>query len=156
MLFRSQNDVPKKVYGFDSFEGFGDRAQFDATENSSIETQGSFADTSYELVKSKIDRLNLGDQVIIIKGFFSSSLRTVEDRKFCFVHLDCDLYQAYLDCISFFYDRMVPGGVILFDEYNDPPWPGCNRAVDEFLLDKPERLIEISSDNYIRYFIRKA
>jgi hypothetical protein len=22
--------------------------------------------------------------------------------------------------------------MILFDEYNDPPWTGCNKAVDEF------------------------
>jgi hypothetical protein len=155
-LYLAQNNISKKVYGFDSFEGFPDRAHPDASEISAIDTYGSATDTSYELVQSKIDSLNLAEQVILIKGFFSSSLYAVEDRQFCFVHLDCDLYESYRDCLTFFYDRMVLGGVILFDEYNDPPWPGCNRAVDEFLLDKPEKLIEVSSDNYIRYFIRKV
>jgi hypothetical protein len=50
---------------------------------------------------------------------------------------------------------MAPGGVILFDEYNDPPWPGCNRAVDEFLADKPEKLELINMNNYQKYFIMR-
>ena len=57
--------------------------------------------------------------------------------------------------LEFFYPRVTSGGVILFDEYNDPPWPGCNKAVDEFLADKPETLQEIERDNHVKYFIRK-
>ena len=76
-------------------------------------------------------------------------------EKFCFASLDCDIYESYKECLEFFYPRLVPGGVVLFDEYNDPPWPGCNKAVDEFLADKPEQLEEIESDNFIKYFFRK-
>jgi hypothetical protein len=46
-------------------------------------------------------------------------------------------------------------GIILVDEYNDPPWPGCNKAVDEFLMDKPEVLERIESDNYEKWFFAK-
>jgi hypothetical protein len=51
---------------------------------------------------------------------------------------------------------LVKGGVILLDEYDDPPWPGCNKAVDEFLADKPEKPVAIQSDNFVKYFIRKT
>jgi hypothetical protein len=155
-LYLAQNNARKKVFGFDSFVGFGDLACLDPGWDASTRANSLFTDTSYEMVQAKIERLNLTEHVIIVKGFFSSRLGAVEDRRFCFVHLDCDLYESYKTCLGFFYNRMVPGGVILFDEYNDLPWPGCNRAVDEFLLDKPETLMEISSDNYIRYFIRKS
>ena len=50
---------------------------------------------------------------------------------------------------------MSPGGIVLFDEYNDPPWPGCNLAIDEFLADKPEKLMAITMNNYEKYFIQK-
>jgi hypothetical protein len=30
---------------------------------------------------------------------------------------------------------VVPGGVVLFDEYGIPPWEGESRAVDEFFSD---------------------
>ena len=50
---------------------------------------------------------------------------------------------------------MSVGAVILLDEYNDPPWPGCNKAVDEFLAERPESLQLISLDNYEKYYIVK-
>ena len=49
-----------------------------------------------------------------------------------------------------------PIWIILFDEYNDAPWPGCNKAVDEFLRDKPETPQEIEIDNYQKWFIRRG
>jgi O-methyltransferase len=76
-------------------------------------------------------------------------------EQFCFVHLDCVIYESYKSCIEFFYPRLASGGVILFDEYNDPPWPGCARAVNEYLADKPEKLVEITSDNQTKYYLRK-
>jgi hypothetical protein len=51
---------------------------------------------------------------------------------------------------------LTPGAIVVFDEYDDPAWPGCNAAVDEFLSDKPERLIEICRDNYVKtYFVKQ-
>jgi hypothetical protein len=55
------------------------------------------------------------------------------------VHLDCDIYESYKTCLDSLYDQVVPGGVILFDEYACPVWPGATRAVDEFFSDKPEK-----------------
>jgi len=51
---------------------------------------------------------------------------------------------------------MSPGGIILFDEYDDPPWPGCRLAVDEFLADKLEKPLAITMDNYQKCFIEKG
>ena len=41
----------------------------------------------------------------------------VADRSFCFVHVDVDLFEPTRESIAFFYPRMVPGGVMLFDDY---------------------------------------
>lgn len=71
------------------------------------------------------------------------------------MHLDCDLYGSYKECLEFFYPRMNLGAIVLFDEYNDPPWPCCNQAVDEFLGDKPEKLEEIERPNHQKYFFTK-
>ena len=50
---------------------------------------------------------------------------------------------------------MSLGGVILANDYNKPPWPGCKKAVDEFLTGKPEKLQVVEMDNYQRYYICK-
>jgi hypothetical protein len=93
--------------------------------------------------------------VTLVRGYFQDTLPKYCDSQFCFVHLDCVIYESYRRCLEFFYPRMVTGGVILLDEYKDPPWPGCTQAVDEFVADKPERITEIKSDNYIKYYLRK-
>jgi hypothetical protein len=53
------------------------------------------------------------------------------------------------------FPRMVTGGIMFLDEYKDPTWPGCTQAVDEFLTGKAERIIEIKSDNHLKYYLRK-
>jgi hypothetical protein len=62
----------------------------------------------------------------------------VEDRRFKLVHIDVDLYQPTRDSVEFFYPRMVPGGVILCDDYGSTRCPGARRAMDEFFFEKPE------------------
>ena len=153
-----QHLLCKVVHGFDSFEGFGESVEFDLRlggQESNDKRVGGFNETSYELVRQKVAKLDLEDVVRLHKGFFASTLPECSDEAFSFVHLDCDIYESYKECLNFFYPRMPPGGIILFDEYNDPPWPGCNLAIDEFLADKPERPIEIESDNFQKWYVQK-
>jgi hypothetical protein len=54
---------------------------------------------------------------------------------------------------------MVTGGYIVFDEYEwTPTYPGAGKAINEFLLDKPEsiqRCPELGG-NSARHFIVKG
>lgn len=148
----------KMIYGFDSFSGFDDSVHRDMKLGSAefIEKEGVlFTKTTEGLVKHKIRMTKAADRVQLVKGYFKESLQAFSGESFCFVHLDCDLYESYRTCLSFFYPRMCTSGIILFDEYNDPVYKGCNVAVDEFLADKPEKPIQIQRDNYIKYYIQK-
>jgi O-methyltransferase len=95
------------------------------------------------------------NNVELAVGFFSQTLSFYAQRQFSFVHLDCDIYGSYKECLEFFYPRLCPGGIILFDEYNDPPWPGCSKAIDEFLRDKAEKPQRTVANNYEKYYIVK-
>ncbi len=55
--------------------------------------------------------------------------------------------------VRMLFDRMSPNGVLLFDEYDDPEWPGANRAVDEFCDGHGIRLHNLVKDNYKKSFI---
>jgi hypothetical protein len=87
-LYLAQNNIKKKIFGFDSFAGFGDRAPLDPIEQAYIRRYGSCTDTSYDFVQAKIDQLYLSSQVILIEGYFENSLKAVKDKRFCFLHLD--------------------------------------------------------------------
>lgn len=157
-LYLREKGIAKTIYGFDSFEGF-DEASFQAdlplggAENEDRHGHG-FSSTSLALVTHKAERFHLHN-IRFVPGYFNLSFPRFDPTvRFCLVHLDVNLYESYKECLEFFYPRVVPGGIILFDEYNDPPWPGCNRAVDEFLAGRPETLEMICMNNYQKYFVR--
>jgi hypothetical protein len=158
-LFVRQRGLAKQVLGFDSFEGLNETVSIDLTlggEEDHRKRVGGFSNTSYDALLQKIRQFGLEGTVNLVRGYFSDTLSLQAERRFCFVHLDCVLYDSYRQCLEFFYPRVSPGGIVLLDEYNDPPWPGCTRAVDEFLADKPEKIEQTLSDHQIKYYFRKA
>jgi O-methyltransferase len=156
-LAAEQQHRDATVLGFDTFAGFGDAFDESELAGASDRTKSStgFSDTSIELVRRKLGWLGLTSRVHLVEGYFADTLPSSADREFAFVHLDCDLYESYRECLEFFHPRLATGAIVLFDEYNDPPWPGCNRAVDEFLDARPEQLERIERDNYQRWYYRK-
>ncbi|MHC4880515.1 MAG: TylF/MycF/NovP-related O-methyltransferase [Planctomycetota bacterium] len=157
-LFLKQRGLDRNVFGCDSFEGFGEAISID------IELGGmgheakrvhGMNTTSMRYVAERVNAFGLDETVTLVPGYFENTLQQLADRTFCYVHLDCDMYDSYRTCMEFFYPRMAPGGIILFDEYDDPYWPGCNKAIDEYLSDKPERPVRIERDNFVKSFVRK-
>jgi O-methyltransferase len=88
-----------------------------------------FADVDFTEIKSYFTDF---PNVIFKRGFFPDTAEGLESQKFCFVYLDADLYQSTKDGLDFFYPRMVPGGIIMFDDYGTSNWPGVEKAVREF------------------------
>ena len=157
-LYLRDNRLAKHVFGLDSFQGFDESVEKDIALGGAADAEkrvGGFEATSLTRVRAKLAGLGLVDAVTLIPGYFAETLEKLPERKYSFVHLDCDIYDSYRQTLRYFYCRMSPGGIILFDEYDDPPWPGCNLAVDEFLADKPEKPVVIQMDNYEKYYIQK-
>lgn len=60
--------------------------------------------------------------------------------RFSLVHLDLDLAEGTAAALTYFYPRMVPGGIILCHDHSI--LPGVASALEDFLADKPELLIK--------------
>lgn len=112
-------------YGFDSFEGLPEawRSGFD---------KGVFAQARLPVVPPN---------VTLIKGWFDDTLPTfLHDRPhmpLSLIHIDCDLYSSTKTIFANLKDRIVPGTVIVFDEYwNYPGWRDHEfRAFEELLAE---------------------
>jgi hypothetical protein len=88
----------------------------------------------------------------MVVGRYEDTLASVPSFPIAFLHLDCDWYESVKLCLDKFYDSVVPGGVVVFDDYGF--WSGCRKAVDEFLAG---RLINVSLtpiDTESHYFIK--
>ncbi len=97
---------------------------------------GEHADTSRQAVEELISRMNL-DNVEILEGIFPDQTgHRVEDVKFRLCHIDVDVYQSAKDVVDWIWDKMVPGGIIVFDDYGFKGCDGITRYVDEQMMIK--------------------
>ena len=155
-----QRNCKVRMFGMDSFEGFPEPHQKDRLADGSLHPtaeKGHFKDTSYEAVSRRSQALGFGGQITFYKGYFENTLHNLKNEKFSLVHLDCDLYQSYIECLNFFYDKVLPGGYIVFDEYSfsKDVYPGAQKAIDEFMADKPEKIQSFTEYKDTRFFIVK-
>ncbi len=75
-------------------------------------------------------------------GFCPDSVRGVlDDTRFCFVHLDVDLYSSTKQCLEYFFPRLVPGGILLSHDYS--LLAGVRQAFTEFTTGRCEQVIEL-------------
>ena len=132
-------DKPRTYYGFDSFEGFP--APVDQDETTQIQGSGFWASPPDAVLKvlrdGKLPEQTIRDRIHLVKGWFDQTVTRYEGR-IALLHLDCDLYESYKLTLETFYNKVQPGGAIMFDEYGDERWPGATKAIDEFFCDKPE------------------
>jgi O-methyltransferase len=125
----------KTVHLFDTFSGM---PPVDPTRD--LHRESDFDDVSLEGVTAYLADCS---NVRLYQGFFPATAGPIEQTKFCFVHADVDIHQSVLDCCRFFYPRLVPGGVLIFDDYGRNSCPGAKQAVDDFFADTPEKPVYV-------------
>lgn len=124
----------KKLFLFDTFEGFDDRDILTEKAENFSNGKQDFSATNIELVLSKIQNKH---NCIVKKGFFPDTAIDVDD-KFCFVNLDADLYQPIYEGLRFFYPKLEKGGYIFVHDFNNAEYRGAREAVLKFC--REERL----------------
>ena len=138
----------KPLFLFDTFSGMPN-SKISVKDDWELNTH---RDTSLESVQEYL--ISYSD-VLFVPGEFPESVagskhrRYIEDQVFSFVNIDVDLYQSTLDCLNFFYPRLVSGGRLVSHNYNIKRSPGGNtpgvkEAFFEFFDGQEEKIIEIA------------
>jgi Macrocin-O-methyltransferase (TylF) len=142
-------DRTKTVFGFDNWAGFTHFAPEDGAEKEQAgKSVGGFnpADFKRELL-SAIDIYDSDrfvpwkPRIKLIDGDIAQTVPAFLDEnpgvRLSLVHFDCDLYEPTLAALHAIWPKLSRGGIMMFDEYGIPDWPGETAAVDQFLADKP-------------------
>ncbi|WP_103257651.1 TylF/MycF/NovP-related O-methyltransferase [Tabrizicola aquatica] len=107
-----------------------------------------------ELVERFIaDELGYGREATLVhKGWFQDTIPVVETGPIAILRLDGDWYASTKICLDHLYERVVPGGFVIVDDYGT--YEGCQKAVDELLAGLPQRpfLNVVTAD--VRYWIK--
>ncbi|MHA1592730.1 MAG: TylF/MycF/NovP-related O-methyltransferase [Candidatus Heimdallarchaeaceae archaeon] len=113
---RSLFDLSFRVFGFDSFIGLphswrgGDDKEILVSTRQGLAIKGLFD------MKGTVPKVG---GIEFYKGWFKETIpKYLKVAKLIgFVHIDCDLYSSTFDALSGVNDFIVPGTIILFDEW---------------------------------------
>ena len=108
----------------DSFEGLSAPDDFDAVagDDSTYIVCGSDFGVDLEQVRREFPSAK------IVKGWIPEILGHLPEQKWAFVHLDLDLFKPTFECLSYFKERLMPGGLMVEDQYVSIRFPGAGRA----------------------------
>lgn len=139
----------KKLFLIDSFEGLPtpNDKDVDVRTNKSFFTKEGVKGWDLTTIKNHLSKHKCS--INLLKGWIPKPFVEINNRNFCFAHIDVDLYESTYDSLIFIYPKMVKGGIILFDDYGFPMCTGARLAIDEYLQNKTEPLIPLPSGQAI-------
>lgn len=120
----------RKLYLFDSFEGFGEETQ--ATESFQAAHRNTAVDKVLAIMPNP-------ESITVKPGFFPESLEGLEER-FCLVSLDVDFYQTTLDGLRYFWPRLEQGGYLMLHDWGSPKLPGVAKALTDYEAELGDRI----------------
>ena len=132
----------RDLYLFDTFAGMtqpterdvslgrGKRAA-DLLEASSKEAE-VWAIASLEDVKKGLSTLDYPQERFhLVEGRVEDTIPDRAPERIALLRLDTDWYESTRHELEHLYERLVPGGVLIIDDYGS--WRGCKEATDEFI-----------------------
>lgn len=148
IICQAKGDTP--VYLCDTFEGMPNE-RVDPQVDCWPTDIRTHTKTSFESVS---EYLSPYTNVHLVKGLFPDSVADhssleLHQQKFRVVHLDVDLYRCTLDCLEWFWPRMVSGGRIISHNYNLTGsrygnTPGVKQAFMEYFSGQTHMIIEVA------------
>lgn len=130
MTLKRHAGAPPALRLFDTFKGMPEtRRDLD------MHKKGDFGDSSLEFVRSVVGEEDFLDYR---PGVVPETFKGLEKARLSFVHVDLDIHDAVRSTCEFAFPRLLPGGVMVFDDYGYHTCPGARMAVDQYFTDRPE------------------
>jgi hypothetical protein len=104
--YLSKKLKPKQIFGFDSFEGLP------------VDWAGAGLPKGTFHLNGSLPKVE--SNVTLIKGWFNETVMkfmSTANGPFALVHIDGDVYESARDVFNNIQDFLVPGTIIIFDEY---------------------------------------
>ncbi|MFB8218963.1 TylF/MycF/NovP-related O-methyltransferase [Streptomyces anulatus] len=147
-------ETERDLYLFDTYEGMTPPTAEDLRRDGRpaqelLDAQGKdrpiWAVASLEDVQAGFDTVPYPkERVHYVRGRVEDTVPGQAPEQISILRLDTDWYASTKHELEHLYDRLVPGGVLLIDDYGY--WQGSRQAVDEFLDKTGEQLLLLRMD----------
>lgn len=136
-------DLARTLHLFDTFEGMPPPTEVDRTTvdgklaadllaAEDPTTSVNWAIAGLDLVRANVGSVGYpADRVRYVAGRVEETIPREAPDRIALLRLDTDWYESTKHEMAHLYPRLVPGGLLIVDDYGH--WGGARRAVDEYL-----------------------
>ena len=131
----------KKIVGFDIFKNNDQEIlnKYDENDKKNMNVVYSRVDEkelTLQSVTNRLDNMNIHKKYILIEGDVEETLpefvKNNPGFRISLLYIDCDLDKPTYYSLKYLWDRVLPGGIIIFDEYENHSFSE-SVGVDRFL-----------------------
>jgi hypothetical protein len=154
LALRDAGEEPRDIHLFDTFSGMTepsvhDTSPFDppaletwrtAKERGGRPWPDLFDPSMFSVGTVEATLLGTGyprDRLHFVVGAVEETLPAQAPAELALLRLDTDWYESTRHELEHLYPRLVPGGVLIIDDYGH--WEGARRAVEEYFREHPPR-----------------
>jgi len=120
-----------KIFLYDAWEGMKSEYLLQGEQR----LAGSYSHLSLEQTQRNLAAFSSG--AVFNRGFIPQSFReTQSPSSVAWLHLDLNSAIPILAALEFFFEKMPPGGVILFDDYGWHGYAETRAVIDKFFAQK--------------------
>jgi O-methyltransferase len=138
-------EAQRTFYLYDTFEGFS--LQYSSEDDFPLAPQFfHIADRGYsapQLYESVRGRFSGKPYVKVIKGVVPDILREISPDKIAFMHIDMNSSAPEIGALELLFERVSPGGVVIFDDYGWLLHRKQKDAADRFMSDHGHEILEL-------------
>jgi len=135
MEYLDWNRHPHTFFLLDTFNGLDPLTlSEDDLRHGVLDRNKTFLDSGHyvESVKSVKQNFSQWQNIKIIEGSIPHTLSQVDSESIAYLHLDLNCAGPEIAAISFFWNRLLPGAIILLDDYAYRGFESQKRAWDIF------------------------
>jgi O-methyltransferase len=126
------NSLNKKIWLLDTYEGLVKELVSEEEIKLGIGEYFDAYKNVYEQVKETFRNFNAE----VIKGPVPDTLPLCKAEKICYLSIDMNCVEPEIAAAEYFWDKIVPGGVVILDDYGFPQHILQKKAFDEFARKK--------------------
>lgn len=145
LLASGLRDSGRRLHLFDSFDGI-DPARLAEGEYGGFPGYVEMANTHYRkagLYEHVVARFAPYPQVSVRKGFLPESLEGWAPERIAWLHIDLNAAKPEVETLTALFDRIVPGGLIVLDDYGWLPFKAQRDAEDSFFAERGYCVLEL-------------
>jgi len=139
------SSLGKTFYLLDTYQGLVREQITDAEYRAGV---GEYLTTYKDVYKQVVDTFK-PFPVKIIKGAVPGTLVQCDAERICYLSIDMNVVEPEIAAANFFWDKIVPGGVMVLDDYGFPAHIAQKKAFDQFAVEKNATLLYIPTGQAI-------